>query len=588
MPVPAGPVVRFGQFEADLAAGQLRKRGVRLRLFTQSFEVLRVLLEHSGEVVTRDVLRRHLWPENVFVDYENNLNTAVARLREALGDRAEHPHVIETVPKRGYRFIGEVRMEEGSAERGRARRARVLVLPFMNRSGDPSQEFFSDAITDEIITELAAVAPEQLAVMARTTAMHYKGTRKDVSSIGRELGVDYVVEGSVRCGEDRVAANVQLIETESQTHLFARKYEADLRGIFGMQNAIAKAVASCIPAVGFRDPAGAEGVSGAGRKRTENLAAYSEYIQGRHCIFKWTSGAFATAKQHLERAIALDPGFALGHDALAEYHWYLGYIGLVPPNEAFAEGMFHARRAIEIDGSLAETHALLGQFHKTVGYNWPEVRREMALALRLDPNSPLVRMRHAVSWLMPQGQLEAAAAELERALEFDPLAFEVRYWLAIMLLLSGRYERGIDECRKTLDLEPDYPLAHFAMAACYRNLKKFEEALAAQRRAVELTGGSAMMLGWLGMALAESGKTVEAREVLQRLEEMAGHGYVPPCSVAWVHLGLREIDSAFQWLNRAVAVCDQLLMPILSYNFLSSIRSDPRYADLLRQMNLKP
>lgn len=297
--------------------------------------------------------------------------------------------------------------------------------------------------------------------------------------------------------------------------------------------------------------------------------------------------ARATAKQHLERAIALDPEFALGHDTLAEFYWYLGYLGLVSPREAFSAGMAHARRAIEIDDSLAETHAMLGQFHKTVDYNWPEVHGEMTLALRLDPNSPLVRMRHAVSWLMPQGRLEEAAAELERALEFDPLAFEVRYWLAIMLLLSGRYERGIDECRKILDIDPDYPLAHFAMAACYRYLKMFDEALAAQRRAVELTGGSAMMLGWLGLALAESSETGQARDVLQRLHGMAAQGYVAPCSFAWVHLGLKEIDTAFEWLNRAVQECDQLMMPIKTYGFFAPIRADPRYFALLRRMNLK-
>ena len=590
MPTAAPPprIVCFGNFEADLAAGHLRKGGIKLKLVPQSFELLAVLLKRAGEVVTREDLRRRLWAEDVFVDFENNLNTAVARLREALGDSAEHPRFIETLPKRGYRFIGNVSARPAVPAQAPAPRARLVVLPFVNLSGDPAQEYVSDAITDEIITELASLAPGHLAVIARTTAMHYKGSHKDVSRVGNELGVDYVVEGSVRRTEDGIATNVQLIQTSDQTHLFARKYDAALADIFNMQHSIAQTIGAHLPGIADRARAGVMGVARRARKRTENLAAYNEYIQGRHDIVKLTPEVLATAKQHLERAIALDPEFALGHDALAEFYWYLGYVGLVSPREAFSAGMAHARRAIEIDDGLAETHALLGQFHKTVDYNWPEVHREMTLALQLDPDSPLVRMRYAVSWLMPQGRLEDAAMELERALEFDPLSLEVRYWLAIMLLLSGRYERGIDECRKILDLDPEYPLAHFAIAACYRYLKMFDEALTALRRAVELSGGSALTLGWLGLALAESGETARARDVLRRLHGMAVQGYVPPSSFAWVHLGLKEIDTAFEWLNRAVEVCDQLMMPIKSYGFFAPIRSDPRYFALLRRMNLKP
>jgi TolB-like protein len=371
------------------------------------------------------------------------------------------------------------------------------VLPFANLTGDPAQDYFSDAVTDEIITELASLAPEHLAVIARTTAMHYKGGHKDVSRIGRELGVDYVVEGSVRRTEDAVGTNVQLIQTCDQTHLFARRYDAALRDLFNMQNSIAQTIAAHIPAVARRVAARGNTLARSRRKPTQDLAAYNEYILGRYHIVKGTPDALATAKQHMERAIALDPEFALGHDALAEFYWYLGYVGLVSPREAFSAGIAHARRAIEIDDTLAEAHALLGQFHKTVDYNWPEVHREMTLALQLDPHSPLVRMRHAVSWLMPQGRLAEAVTELERALEFDPFSLEVRFWLGIMLVLWGSYERAIDEGRKIIDLDPVYPLAHYLMALGYRYRKMYEEALAAQRRAAELSGSSAAMLGWL-------------------------------------------------------------------------------------------
>jgi TolB-like protein/tetratricopeptide (TPR) repeat protein len=581
-------IVRFECFEVDLDSGQLRKHGVKLKLRDQSFQVLVSLLERPGRVVTREQLRQRLWRNEVFVDFDNNLNIVVARLREALGDSAEHPRFIETLPKHGYRFLAAVSQPMDAAEALPARRTKLVVLPFVNLSGDPTQEYISDGMTAEIITALAAITPEQLAVIARTTAMRYKGSHKDAGSIGRELRVDYIVEGAVRHAQDQVAINVQLIQTSDQTHLFARKYDTARRDIFNMQSCIAQAIAAHIPVIA--DQVRARAIVGARspKKPTEDVAAYNEYIQGRHIMDRGIAEAITTAKQHFRKAIARDPEFAYAYDGLAEAYWYLGYFGYMPPRQAFSAGIVHALRALEIDNTRAETHALLGQFHKTVEYNWPEVHREMALALRLDPNSPLVRMRYAVSELMPQGRLEEAVAELERALEVDPLSLLARMWLGIMLVLWRRYGRSIEEGRKLLDLNPTYFLAHFVIGVGCRYLGRSEEALIALKKAVELSGNNAAALGWLGLTLAGSGQAAEARAVLQRLRGMAANGYVPPCSFAWIHLGLKEIDTAFEWLNRAVDECDQLMMPIKSYAFLDPIRGDVRFAALLRKMNLEP
>lgn len=583
----APKVLRFDGYEVDLAAGLLHKGGLRISLREQSFQVLASLLEHPGQVVTREELRRRLWPEDVFVDFDNNLNTAIARLREALGDSADHPRFIETLPKHGYRFIANVFEAPRAPEPGPAPRVRVVVLPFVNLSGDPAQEYFSDAMTDEVITELAGIAPEQLAVIARTTAMHYKGSSKDVAEVRRELGVDYVVEGGVRRAGDRIAINAQLIRAKDQTHVWAQRYDAELRDIFKMQACVAQAIVEHIPAVADTAPASGALAERVKRKPTEDLVAYNEYIQGRHCMDKGTAEGFTEGEQHLEKAIARDPEFALAYDALAEICWYWGYFGLMRARDAFSAGIVHALRAIEIDNTRAETHALLGQFHKTVEYNWPEVQREMALALRLDPNSPLVRMRYAVSGLMPHGRLEEAVAELERALELDPLSVLARFWLGIMLLLWRPGERAMEESRKLLDLDPTHWGGHFIIAVCYRYQGRFEEAIASQRKAVNLFD-SAAMLGWLGLSLGAGGEKAEARALLKRLHGMAAKAYVPPTSFAWIHLGLGEIDSAFDWLNRAVDECDQFMMPIKSYAFFDPIRSDPRFTALLRKMNLEP
>jgi TolB-like protein len=220
-PMPS-KVIRFGDFEEDLSALHLSKRGVKVGLRDQSFAVLAMLLEHPGEIVTREDLRRRLWPKDVFVNFESNLNTAVARLREVLGDSADHPRFVETVPKHGYRFVGD-------ASKSLRPKPRLLVLPFANLSGDPAQEHFSDAITEDMITRLAGLAPERLAVIARTTAMHYKGSPKEVAQIGHELALDYVVEGSVRLLDDRITVNVQLIQVSDQTHLLNRISAASRR-----------------------------------------------------------------------------------------------------------------------------------------------------------------------------------------------------------------------------------------------------------------------------------------------------------------------------------------------------------------------
>lgn len=582
-------VVRFEEFEVDMQAGCLFKCGVKVRLREQLFTVLSLLLEHPGDVITREELQRRLWPGDVFVDFEVNLNSLIARLREVLGDSAEHPRFIETLPKRGYRFLATATAGPAAGP-SPPRRTRLIVLPLSNVSGDPDEEYFSDAITDEIITALCQVAPEGLAVIARTTAMSYKGSEKDVARIGRELGVDYVVEGGVRRSGDRVTMNVQLIQADDQTHVFARRYEAELRDIF---TAVDRAAAEVVDSLSL--PAAAEGHRGGAlagghvrKKPTEDLTAYIDYIQARYDMSKGSAEDFAGARRHLESAIARDPGFALAYDAMAEINWLLGYMGFIPPQKAYSAGIAQALRAIEIDNSRAETHALLGEFHKTLEYNWPEVHREMTLALRLDPASPLVRWRYAVSDLMPHGRLEEAITEIERALESDPLSLLMQAWLGVMLVLAHKWDRALDQAHLLLQLYPAAFWGHFVMGVAYREKRMFEQAITALRTAMEVSGGMPGLIGWLGLTLGLNGSAAEARSLIDRLHGKAAQGYVPPSSFAWIHLGLGETDEAFEWLDRAVAECDQYMMPIKSYRFFDPIRADPRFLNLLRKMNLEP
>ena len=576
--------VRFDRFDVDLAAGQLYTRGMRVRLRDQSFQVLAALLEQPGQVVTREALRKRLWPLDTFVDFDNSLNTAVARLREALGDSADRPRFIETLPKHGYRFLAAVSRYPLLDHRP-AVSARLVVLPFVSLSGDAAQEYISDAVTAEVTSCLACLAPGRLAVIARTTAMHYRGSNKDVARIARELNVDFVLEGCVRLTDPRIAVNARLIRCDDQTQVLARQYDVERTRLFDAERSLAREVLAQL-GINPDDGHASGSRSSSPRKPTENLRAYDEYIQGQHHLVKLTPPALVTAKVHLERAVTLDPDFALAYDGLADLYWHLGYFGFISPRDAFSTGILHALRALEIDNTLAETHALLGQFHKQLDFNWPEVDREMARALELNPASPIVRMRYAAHALMPHGRLAEAVAELDRALELDPLSTGLRSWLAVTLLMWRKYDRAFCEAIRLLELDSSAYWAHAVIGGTYRDQGKFDEAIAAQRKATEVSGDSAAMLGWLGLVLGLGGRTAEARHLLRRLDAMATRAFVPPSSFAWIYVGLGETDRAFEWLDRAIDERDQFMMPIKSYAFLDPIRSDARFAGLLRKMNL--
>ena len=413
-------------------------------------------------------------------------------------------------------------------------------------------------------------------MIARTTALHYKLRPKDIAQIGRELAVDYVVEGSVRRTDERIAATVQLVEVRNQTHLWANRYDADWREVLNVWEAVAREIAERL-GIGPRP---------AMRKPTADLQAYTLYLQGRHEGLNMTPGSMLKAKQFFDEAIERDHSFALAYDALGELHWYLGFLGVMPPRQASSIGVLAAMRALELDNTLAETHALLGWFRKELDYDWPEVHREMSRALELNPASPVVRYRYAKGWLCPQGRVLEAATEIEAALELDPLSMDMRFWLAVMFWLGRDYDRAIEEARRMLELDRTYPPGHYIMAMCFRDMGQFEEAIAAGRAAVELSGCNPVALACLGFALAQRGNVADPRAMLEQLRLTAQKAYVPPTSLAWIHLGLGEIDDAFTWMDRAIDVRDHMMTPIKTYPFLDPFRSDPRSVRLLAKMNL--
>jgi serine/threonine-protein kinase len=295
----------------------------------------------------------------------------------------------------------------------------------------------------------------------------------------------------------------------------------------------------------------------------------------------------AKAKQLCEEAVARDPAFALAYDALAEAYWWIGFLGMVRPRDGFSAGVFCALRALEIDHTLAETHALLGMFRKELDYNWPEVQREMALALELDPVSPVVRFRYALSGLMPLGHIDEAVAQLKCVVESDPLSLMMRVWLGEMQYFRRHYEQAKEQFRMMMEIDPTYFMSYFQLGQVGCEEGAFDKAIADLRQGAAFSGNAPLVMGWLGMTLAKSGDAAGAREVLAGLHAAATHVYVLPTSFAWIHLGLGEIDETFAWMERAIEERDPIIVPIMSYPFLDPLRGDPRFHALLRKMNLE-
>jgi len=578
-------ILRFDRFEVDLAAGQVSSRGVRLGLRDQSFQVLVLLLERAGQVVTRDELHRLLWHDDVFVDFDNGLNTAVARLREALGDSAAHPRFIETLPKRGYRFIAPVTTPPANETAAAPSRVRLLVLPFTNSSSDPDREYFYDALTDELIASLASLAPHELGVIARTTAMRYKGTRKDAAQIGRELNVDYLVECGARCEERSVVVTLQLVRRRDQIHLFARRYELDLHDVFHALDRMARELAVEVPGLADRLPASASARSG-GRRPSADVTAYNEFLEGRFHLWKWTAESIEKARHLFESAIFRDPGFALAYDALAEMCWNLGFWGFAPPAQTDLAGRAYALRAIELDDTLAESHTLLGFFPKRGCWDWDEKLRCAERGHALDPESPTVRLRYAIV-LLVVGRLDESIAELEGALELDPLSLQVRSWLAAVSFLARENERALAHARHAVELEPAHFLSRTVLGQVYLMMGRLDEGCRELRLAVELSAGLSLPLGWLGLASGLAGREGDARAVLDALTRASAERYVLPTAFAWTHLGLGEIDATFDWMNRAADEHDRWLSTLPTYPFLDPLRSDPRFDALLQKIHLK-
>jgi TolB-like protein/Flp pilus assembly protein TadD len=561
--------VRFGTFELDLRAGELRKQGVKIKLQEQPFQILAMLLEQPGQVVTREELRSRLWPADTFVDFDHSLNKAINKLREALGDSAEKPQFIETLARRGYRFLADMKGRLGRIQS-------LLVLPLENLSGDPEQEYFADGLTEELITKLAGISA--LRVLSRTTAMHYKGVRKPLPEIARELQVEGVVEGTVLRSGEQVRISAQLIHAPTDTHLWAASYERDLRNIFALQSEVAQAIAREVQ-VKLTPQEQAHFA----QVRPVEPEAYEAYLKGRYYWNLRSGGSLAKGAECFQQAIEKDPGYAAAYAGLADCVSSAGWFGFLSPSEGCGKGKGLALKALELDPGLAEAHCSLAWSTVHYDYDFLTAEREYQRSLELNPSYATAHQWFGV-FLSAVGRFEQACNEVEHAIHLDPPSAIITASLGWVCWISRQYERQFEQLNKTLELDPDFIAAHWGLGLVHLAHSRFEEAIAKMQKAVEVSRGASLPIGLLGEAYAASGCKDEAQKVLDRLMEISKHKYVTPYIIARIYGALDSKDEAFQWLERAY-VEHSVWMVFLNVDpRLDSLRSDPRFQDLLRRM----
>ncbi len=613
MRLPA-QTVRFGPFQLDLRAAELQHNGTKTKLPEQPFQVLCELVEHAGEVVTREELRQRLWQSGTFVDFEHGLNTAVKRLRELLGDSAENPHYIETLPRHGYRLMVAVEKQgpvapaisKSSVRRWsiwpvvslavvvavaagllwrqrlaehfyRAKIESLAVLPLENLSGHPEDEYFADGMTQALIAELGKV--RALRVISWQSVKQFKGTSKPVPQIARELHVDAVVEGSALRVGDKVRITSQLVQANPERHLWSESYQRDLRDVILLQQEVTQAIAREIRVT--LTPQERAWVSAA--RRPVNRDAYEDYLKG---LFYWsqrTPESLRKSAEYFQQSIAKDPGYAPAYASLAEFYSASSQYGVLTSKESLPKAKAAAMKALALDGSLAEAHAALADA-LVEDYDWKNAETEYRRSLELNPGSARVHYLYSLGFLTPLGRHAEAIAEMQRAQELDPLSLIINANLGATFMLARQFDQAIQQSRRTLEMDPHFVPARGNLALAYQGKGMLEENIREIQK-VLADSYAPQPVSQLARAYALAGKRAEALKVMSKLKELSKQAYVSSYDVATVYVALGQKDQALAELEHAYDEhSERLIWLAVDWRF-DNLHSDPRFQNLLRRMN---
>jgi TolB-like protein/DNA-binding winged helix-turn-helix (wHTH) protein/Flp pilus assembly protein TadD len=645
--VPSPRLIRFGVFELDLRSGELKRQGRKIRLEGQPVQVLICLLEKPGELVTREELHRKLWPADTFVNFEQGLNAAVKRLRQALNDPADNPRFVETLPRRGYRFIApmqavavtgnesavqvaaavteappipdppeaedqdQVHLSERTFPVVRQRWPRnwkrfgfallamlailkgwilrpgshpppairsLAVLPLENLSGDASQDYFSDGMTDELITELGQIG--ELRVISRTSIMTYKGAHKSLPQIARDLNADAVVEGAVLRSGNRVRITAQLILAAADKHLWARSYDGEMGDTLALQKQVARSIAAEIR---IQLTPHEQAVLKTGTRVSPE--AYDAYLKGRYFWNKRTADGLRKAIDYFNQVIATNPNYAEAYAGLADSYALAGdwEYGVLAPKEAYPRAKAAAAKALELDNTLGEAHISLAFCLENFDWDWESAGREFRRGIKLNPG--YATGHHWYAWhLTALGRNDEAISEMKKAEDLDPLSLIISAELAEEFLIAHRYDEAIKQSRKTMALDPFFAVAHFELGQAFVQKRMYNEAIAELQKAIELSSGSTTFRSNLAYAYAESGRRNEASKILNDLKTNSQNAFSNAPEIALVYVGLDEKDQAMAWLEKAYT--ERFNPSVLRRPAFDPLRSDPRFQNLLHRIGL--
>lgn len=636
--------VRFGLFEIDLQTHELRKQGRKIKLQEQQGRILEVLLENAGEVVSREDLRKRLWSEDTYVDFDHSLNTAIMRLRESLGDSSENPIFIETLPRIGYRFLASVEeikdrdsktrseisnhateangaaaaiVSDGAAgalpltQDGKSRRlalwviaagsivvliAVALIIRWRQDAGSQaqlkslvvlplenlSQDVEQEYFADGMTDELTAHLAQirSLRVISRTSAMEYKRTRKTLSEIARELNVDAVVEGTVLRSGNRVRITAELIQVSTDRHLWAQTYESELGDILSLQSRVASAIAGEI-----RIKLTPEEQRLLATNKTVTTASYDNYLKGRYYWNKRSEEGLKKAIEYFQLATQQDSNSALAYAGLADCYSIIGsaIVGTVPSRDVAAKAKAAALKALELDGSLAEAQTSLATVNFNYDWDWTAAENGFKRSLQLNPNYATNYQRYSL-YLMAMGRTEESLAQVDHARELDPLSISMNFSYGWRLYMAHQYDQAIEQLRTTLDMDPNFVLPRIVLGQAYEQKGEYDRAIAELQQAATISHRSPPVLSALGHAYAMAGKKNEATKALQELTAEAGKQYVSPFYFAILHAGLKQNDNAMDWMEKAYQDKSNSVIFLKVDPELDPLRSNPRFRSLLQRL----
>ena len=630
--------LRFGVFEVNLRTGELHKHGLRVRLQEQPFQVLTMLLAYPGEVVTREELHKRLWPADTFVDFDHGLNKAVNKIRDALGDSAESPRFVETVARRGYRFLAEVKAADAAPVRSpelappllptaeardrpdfavklakpkhrlpsiawkisafvllaltasfgawqlhsRNRPSSAIhslaVLPLESLSNDASQDYFADGMTDELISDLGQISA--LRVISRTSVMAYKHARKPLPQIAHELNVDAVVEGTVLRSGDQVRITAQLIDASADKHLWSQSYEGEMKDTLALQSKVARAIADQIR-INLNPQ------EQAALKKVTVVApeAYESYLKGRYFWNKRTADGLKVALAYFNQAVDEDPKYAPAYSGLADTYALLGdwQYGVMTPKEAFPKAKAAAIKALELDSTLSEAHNSLAFCFDAFDWDLDSSGKEFRRSIELNPG--YATAHHWYAWhLSLLGRYDEALVQMRIAQNLDPLSLIINADLAELLVIAHSYDESIRQSRKTIEMDPNFALAHNQLGVAYLQKHMHDEAVAELQKAVRLSGGSPTCIANLASAYVASGERDEAVKLLSDLEKRSDASVSDAPEIAAVYVALGDKDHAMNWLLKGYE--ERFNPSVLLRPGFDPLRSDLRFEDLLRRIGV--